>query len=467
MLTRERAMRPNSSVKTIAILGLLATGCFLGGAEAQLTVQVPPNCGVGSLIQLLDLLDRPLNDQQIAALSLKYPQESVSLADIKQVASEYGVSLIGLKATLEEVIELDRPCIVHLQNPSHFVVLVDRCGKWVRLIDHSELQLVEAEELERRMSGYALTADQLAGDHARAKFETTHFEFGVMGAGQTIQHAFALTNAGAEKLILSVEAGSCACTALVQANNSTLEPGQRGQIQVTFHTLRAGNTFQGIAVKTNDPLRPKVLLTMRGTLLQGLELRPDKIFLNLPKQSATEVQVDVKGPPEMKIKSVSLPVAFIEAGFRQVGEDEYGKRWQVDVQVKNDAPIGDFDTVLILETTHPQQPLIRIPITGKVHGELQVNPGTVFFGFLKPGDQPQKEVVVSTKTGKSFHIRQISTENPRIYISALTALSPSSWKFSVAIDTSEKRFIEDKITIETDVEREEKLILPVTAHVKE
>jgi hypothetical protein len=33
--------------------------------------------------------------------------------------------------------------------------------------------------------------------------------------------------------------------------------------------------------------------------------------------------------------------------------------------------------------------------------------------------------------------------------------------------TSEKGFIEDKITIETDVEREEKLILPVTAHIKE
>lgn len=213
------------------------------------------------------------------------------------------------------------------------------------------------------------------------------------------------------------------------------------------------------------PLRPKVLLTMRGTLLQGLELRHDKIFLNLPKQAEAEVQVDVKGPPAMEIKNVSLPVAFIGASFRKVGEDEYGKKWQVDVKVKNNVPVGDLGTVLSLETTHPQQPLIQIPITGKVHGELQVNPGTVFFGFLKPGHRPQKEVVVSTKTGKGFHIRQISTENPRLQISAPTALSPSSWKFNVTIDTSEKGFIEDKITIETDVEREEKLILPVTAHI--
>jgi len=49
------------AVVGIASLGLLAVGCFLGGVEAQLVAQVPPNCGVASLIQLLDLLDHPLN----------------------------------------------------------------------------------------------------------------------------------------------------------------------------------------------------------------------------------------------------------------------------------------------------------------------------------------------------------------------------------------------------------------------
>jgi bifunctional DNase/RNase len=124
---------------------------LIGGIRLWAT-PLPSNCGLNSLFQLCELLGQPVEDSQILALARKYPTPDVSMADIKKEAGRLGLSLLGVKASLEELLTLNRPCIVHLRHPGHFVVLLDASPQTVRVPDNGKVQVWERKRFLERFS---------------------------------------------------------------------------------------------------------------------------------------------------------------------------------------------------------------------------------------------------------------------------------------------------------------------------
>jgi len=130
--------------------------------------------------------------------------------------------------------------------------------------------------------------------------------------------------------------------------------------------------------------------------------------------------------------------------------------------------VGEIADQLSIKTTHAERPLVTIPITGRIRGDLRVTPPSVFFGFVKPGPAPeggtQQTMTIESRTFAPITIASVVSNTPRI-----TAGTPENrdgvWRIPVSVDTSAEGVVEGTLTVTTDVPGEETLTIPVYAHV--
>ena len=83
-------------------------------------------------------------------------------------------------------------------------------------------------------------------------------DFGDLTEGEVSERILEFENTGDETLSVFQVRGSCGCTAtLVDQRN--VEPGEMGQIKVTFNSLRkVGRLNQNITIRSNDHLQPNL-----------------------------------------------------------------------------------------------------------------------------------------------------------------------------------------------------------------
>jgi ABC-type bacteriocin/lantibiotic exporter with double-glycine peptidase domain len=191
----------------------LTVALWTPGAIAQETTIQSPNCGITSVSALAQVRGLSLTTQVGERLLKEYPQQTVSLADVKKIAASVGIPLSGVKATLGDLLEMQRPAIIHLTKPDHFVLLLDASKEHVRLLEgpQSAVTVVSRADIERRFDGYALILqDEPASnntDAPRVRFDETDFQIGITGIGQKVEHDYRFTNTGKQNLIVSL-AGS-------------------------------------------------------------------------------------------------------------------------------------------------------------------------------------------------------------------------------------------------------------------
>ena len=137
------------SVVAILISPLLCDGP-IHAAQSKLS------CGVTCLLDLCSMMGRPLSDADQLKLAQEYPEPVISLQAVRDAAGAQGLELKGVTASLDELLELNRPSLVHLDNPSHLAVLLDASGPNVRLVDGGKVIVLARKDVFDRFTGAAL-----------------------------------------------------------------------------------------------------------------------------------------------------------------------------------------------------------------------------------------------------------------------------------------------------------------------
>ncbi|MEM6470694.1 MAG: DUF1573 domain-containing protein, partial [Planctomycetota bacterium] len=117
----------------------------------------------------------------------------------------------------------------------------------------------------------------------------TEYDFGVMAPGATGNHSFVIRNAGDEPLKLELGATTCKCT-LSDLDSNLLQPGESTKIDLEWTVTAEKKSFlQSAEVRTNDPLKPAVRLTVSGLVIRDMEFEPEKIvFGEIPSGEGFE-----------------------------------------------------------------------------------------------------------------------------------------------------------------------------------
>ena len=224
-----------------------------------------------------------------------------------------------------------------------------------------------------------------------------------------------------------------------------------------------------VTLKTNDPQRPIVYLTIRGTVPQDVEVTPQSLTLAAEKGQSIQKNVEVVGPPGMDITEVRVDNPLLKVTHESAATDEAGKTWRIQVSRTKDAPAGEFKSTLTIKTTHADRPIITIPITSVVRGDLQVTPPSAFFGFVKNGGTRRIDLVIQSRAGTPFKITAVkvnSDEPASLHIKGDTDRRSAQHQLTLERDSEHARFIDSQLKIETDVAGEEILTIPITALVE-
>jgi hypothetical protein len=221
---------------------------------------------------------------------------------------------------------------------------------------------------------------------ARWHVESTVYDFGYMVPGTSGTHEFIVHNTGTGNLRLSVERSSCLCT-VAQLPKGVIRPQESAPLLVSWHVPETGSEVftQTIVLKTNDPHRSRLELTITGRLRHALLCEPAELRFNdlLPDETrAQTVTLQSALDQPVAIESVvwssdipGLSFHIEESADVKEGDVTGGTCWILVATAGNEIPLGSFATSLLVKArdlTFNRQFLCEIPVYGNRLGRCSV-----------------------------------------------------------------------------------------------
>lgn len=310
----------------------------------------------------------------------------------------------------------------------------------------------------------------------RAVFAETTHDVGKVRQGDVVVHEFPVKNEGTAPLLLDrVDFGIPGLTARFPAE---IAPGAAGKIRVELNTkIYSGEMDWEGEVRSNDPVQPKVTLTLSGVVAPVIEVVPMpaayiRAYADETKTETLRVVNHDERP--LKITRVEPHGSHFQAGVEEV---EPGREFHLKITVPAGAPFGKYEEALALHTDHPTFDVIPVGVNILVQRDLQARPEAVDFKVIDLSilegdpsliDNLFENVTLAKREGE-FAITGIRTNVPFLRVSAdPPAGRSSSFRLEVQVvrDKLAVGPIWGEVVVTTDDEKFPEIVIPVTAEVQ-
>jgi hypothetical protein len=212
------------------------------------------------------------------------------------------------------------------------------------------------------------------------------FDFGVMERNGTRSHRFEIRNAGNAPLSLKKGETTCKCT-MNKLVDGVLQPGESVKVELEWIAKEVGPDLvfvQTADIKTNDPSRKVLRLTIRGDIITTVKVVPSVLVMSsISASEGAEGQVAVysyrtdnldfvktKVDPKLKdfIETVVEPMSVEE--LAEVKRARSGKK--LKIRLKPGLPVGVLDQTVWLTTNLEDSPLVPVYFQAKVVGDVSI-----------------------------------------------------------------------------------------------
>jgi hypothetical protein len=452
-----------SSCKWFAFALALATAAC--GPTPLAIGQCGPPCGADTVTEFARLVR---GDQAMAeAVRLTAgmaPGQQSTLLELKQLLQSMGISVVGVKADASALLSMRGPKIAHLRNPDHFVVVGLNNSDVVQLVETGAFAPLGRAEFAQRYSGAALVLPQ--DTEAGPRIELPKFDDleEITRVGETLTYDFAIKNVGTKPLEVTVLRSTCSCVATL-ANEPPVPAGDQGLLKVTLQVYELEGFAHRLTLSTNDPLVPRVDLTVRGEVAQDLVVTPDRLFFAVRRGHPQSRQIVVKSPMNVMLQSADTALSWLSVKLVREPEAELQRVWSIVATVPDTAPVGRYQTeIQIGSVQRGDRVALGVPVEIDVEGQLAVRPPSAFFGFVKPGQRREVKLSLVSRGGDDFRVLQVVAEDKMITVARSRAV-PGGWEIPVALDARTPGVIRSRLVVTTDCRGEERIEIPLYAHV--
>ncbi len=254
------------------------------------------------------------------------------------------------------------------------------------------------------------SASLSAQEWARKMFTETKHNFGTVARDAKVEHKFRIKNIYQDDIHISGVRTSCGCTS-PSVTKDTLKTYEEAEVLAHFNTDRfSGQRGATLTVTIDRPYFAEVQLRVDGFIRTDVVMTPGGIeFGSLDEGAEVEKQLDVRyaGRNDWKITEIKCSnpnlVATATETLRQGGQVSY----RVSVKLKPGAPAGYLQDQVLLVTDDRR--VTPISVEGRLIPELSVNPVSLAFGRVEPGQKVTKQIVVQGK--RPFSIAGIVCHN--------------------------------------------------------
>jgi len=227
----------------------------------------------------------------------------------------------------------------------------------------------------------------------------------------------------------------------VASYDEVIPPGQAGKIAAKLDTVKLhGDVGRGITVRTDDPDRPSVFLTLRAHVTGGVWILPDEVLHvqnrgGLPAGASVVVRRDPEETDVLAIRDVTPSVPWLRASAENVTEPRQGSNgvpptrpgdWVVHVEPGPDAPYGRARAEVTFVTGLSTQKEVTLPVMVYIDPPVRLSterleltpgpdgtptPGTVLL-TVRPGLDPAG-LAVESRPG-ALHV-ELEPSGPRAF----------------------------------------------------
>lgn len=312
--------------------------------------------------------------------------------------------------------------------------------------------------------------------------ELTH-RFGTMSQETTGENLWKITNEGPGDLLLKKGPSTCSCT-IVNFKNSesaVLKPKESTEIRLTWETRSNNGKFsKSASILTNDPEHPKLDFAVEGTVRPALVLFPPSSTVNfLSLSNADEdhkYQIAVSSPDKSDLKITRLtsskPDLIIAEHQPLTAEECKGLKIEaghrITINAKAGLPLGAFREEVVVGTDHPQQPELKLTVTGRMEGPISISPERlrVLNVPSKIGGRGTVRLIVRGRKPTTFQVES-KPKNLKVEI-APSDNPPKEGQYRMIVTIppgTPPGWIDDQIILKTDHPKAGELKIPVDVRI--
>ena len=462
----------------LLVAGLCFLGYVLPHGECQNCDPSDVLCGPQSLLAVYRSLGIEANLEETCVLSGFDQRSGATLLGLKKAAQAKGLHAVGMKVAAREFTSLTVPAIAHLWG-GHFVMVEGGETEALKVTDPpAKARLVPLKEFEEGYSGFALLIakdekgfpnPEPSGPDLRCN--AYKWDFGFIEEGQQAGHTFTLENKANEELVISKAETSCTCTQAFLPKELRIPPGGKGEVVVGFDSSgREGGQSQIVYIHSNDPITPVVQLRIGG-VIKPIRLPVSArslTFGTVKKRDGATREFSIRDPGDnsLMVSEVASDSPLLKTTLTH--EDKQGLIYHVKAELKPGPPIGEFKGKITVHSNHPVEPVVEIPVTAQVIGDLETFPNQFFLGLLKKGQSVSKTITISTTAKEHLRIQKIDSPFGYVTIKSQTEVKNKKYAVTATLkDNAPLGLIKGEVVIHTNNSDQPEIRLPLYALVEE
>jgi len=296
---------------------------------------------------------------------------------------------------------------------------------------------------------HAAWAEEPATNGPKIECDSLVHDFGTMTQYATAEHVFKFRNAGNETLKISKVHATCGCTA-VMLSEKEIPPGKTAELNVVFKSQTySGNVSKRVTVYSNDPVRKNLKFTIKAKVVANLVCNPRHLeFGRVIPGDPPKLAVKLFSPSGKKfqIDSVKSSLDFVKAEIVPGETDPAGER-AVEVTIKGTPPPGGFEGSLIINAEVGKKTPVSVSVSGYIRARTEVIPPKLFFGVVRPGEHPQRQVVVTANAWEGLKIEKVEAPDG-FTVTTEEVTEGKEWRVAVRLGGPfDVRMIKDKMKL--------------------
>ncbi len=310
----------------------------------------------------------------------------------------------------------------------------------------------------------------------KIQFDKMVFDFGSTSLVQQLTGTFVVTNAGQALLTLGKPTTSCGCT-VAALKTDKLAPGEKTELGFTMQVgnIPRGHAEKVINVPSNDTSLPSAKLTVRADIVPVFDYSPQILDVgNLHIGATTNLLVQIKrtdGKP-LGINLVESKATFIHPTTTPVGGTSNAV--EVRVEVVADGTPRRFNDVINVLGEAGGRPLLTIPVGGRIVGDVVIQPPSLVWGIPDPENFPGPQgaaaatryVSVSPGTiDQRLVLSNLTSSIPEVKVTIAPSEDGKAFKITAVIDKVPKETVNGTIRLETNLQRQPVVEIPVAINV--
>jgi len=336
------------------------------------------------------------------------------------------------------------------------------------------------------------TAGGKRGLHPRAVVEgEMTYKFGTKALHTKFERDWTIKNEGEADLVLTLEAPPCSCTVAGfmdekrrVSGSKTVPPKGETQIHFTWETLANGHYHKPATLVTNDPEKPRLTFAAVGEVSPAVIIYPPIVnqAINVAEVSSDKEEHHVtfavysQNKPDLKITEMSPSrPEFITAEEKPLSETackEIGAKAgrEVTLTIKRGMQLGTFLEELMIKTDHPNEPELRLTVTGKIVGPITLNPPRLRLSGIpsKTGGTVGLNLFVQNHRETAFTVKQ-KPEKFKVEVEpGDKASKPGKYRLTVTVPPGMPTgTVDDEIILQTDHPYAKELKVPIYGFIRD